>query len=43
MGWVNYRSGFGTIVDRFRWEDGCIAEHVSLFILSFRKALTAQQ
>lgn len=27
MGWVNYRSGFGEIVDRFRWEGGCIAEH----------------
>ncbi|OAL44402.1 hypothetical protein IQ07DRAFT_250772 [Pyrenochaeta sp. DS3sAY3a] len=25
--WVNYRSGFGEIVDRFRWEGGCIAEH----------------
>ncbi|KAI1630941.1 hypothetical protein F4809DRAFT_634587 [Biscogniauxia mediterranea] len=27
MSWLNYRSGFGEIVDRFRWEDGCIAEH----------------
>ncbi|RYP50952.1 hypothetical protein DL768_003618 [Monosporascus sp. mg162] len=27
QGWLNYRSGFGTIVDRFRWEGGCIAEH----------------
>jgi predicted SnoaL-like aldol condensation-catalyzing enzyme len=27
--WVNYRSGFGEIVDRFRWEGGCIVEHVS--------------
>ncbi|KAF2746979.1 hypothetical protein M011DRAFT_424610 [Sporormia fimetaria CBS 119925] len=27
MSWVNYRSGFGEIVDRFRWEGGCIAEH----------------
>ncbi|KAF5340366.1 hypothetical protein D9611_007900 [Ephemerocybe angulata] len=26
-GWVNYRSGFGAIVDRFRWEGGCIVEH----------------
>ncbi|KAH7389961.1 hypothetical protein BKA66DRAFT_414242 [Pyrenochaeta sp. MPI-SDFR-AT-0127] len=25
--WVNYRSGFGEIVDRFRWEGGCIVEH----------------
>ncbi|PKS05510.1 hypothetical protein jhhlp_008888 [Lomentospora prolificans] len=29
MSWVNYQaSGLGTIVDRFRWEGGCIAEHV---------------
>lgn len=28
MSWVNYQaSGLGTIVDRFRWEGGCIAEH----------------
>ncbi|KAI0892419.1 hypothetical protein F4806DRAFT_239343 [Annulohypoxylon nitens] len=27
MSWLNYQSPFGTIVDRFRWEDGCIAEH----------------
>ncbi|KAK0702421.1 hypothetical protein B0T21DRAFT_266549, partial [Apiosordaria backusii] len=28
MSWVNYSApGFGTIVDRFRWEGGCIAEH----------------
>ncbi|KAK4223357.1 hypothetical protein QBC38DRAFT_373288 [Podospora fimiseda] len=28
MSWVNYNGGFfGTIVDRFRWEGGCIAEH----------------
>ncbi|KAH7014368.1 uncharacterized protein B0I36DRAFT_369331 [Microdochium trichocladiopsis] len=27
MGWLNYRSAFGTVVDRFRWEGGCIAEH----------------
>ena len=26
--WLNYRSGFGTVVDRYRWEGGCIAEHV---------------
>ncbi|KAF1844418.1 uncharacterized protein K460DRAFT_290600 [Cucurbitaria berberidis CBS 394.84] len=25
--WLNYRNSFGTIVDRFRWEGGCIAEH----------------
>lgn len=28
MSWVNYQSSFGQIVDRFRWEDGCIVEHV---------------
>lgn len=28
MSWVNYRSSFGEIVDRFRWEGGCIVEHV---------------
>ncbi|KAL2140934.1 hypothetical protein VTI28DRAFT_3031 [Corynascus sepedonium] len=27
MSWVNYGSSFGQIVDRFRWEGGCIAEH----------------
>ncbi|KAK4096957.1 hypothetical protein N658DRAFT_562110 [Parathielavia hyrcaniae] len=28
MSWVNYKAGgFGEIVDRFRWEAGCIAEH----------------
>ncbi|CAI6336644.1 unnamed protein product [Periconia digitata] len=28
QGWVNYRTGsFGEVVDRFRWEAGCIAEH----------------
>ena len=31
MSWVNYRAaGMGEIVDRFRWEGGCIAEHVSI-------------
>ncbi|CAI4213646.1 unnamed protein product [Parascedosporium putredinis] len=31
MSWVNYQaSGLGTIVDRFRWEGGCIAEHVRI-------------
>ncbi|KAF1828490.1 hypothetical protein BDW02DRAFT_562943 [Decorospora gaudefroyi] len=25
--WLNYRSGFGEVVDRFRWEGGCIVEH----------------
>ncbi|USP74808.1 hypothetical protein yc1106_02082 [Curvularia clavata] len=28
QGWVNYNtSGFGEVVDRFRWEGGCIVEH----------------
>ncbi|KAJ3541859.1 hypothetical protein NMY22_g3729 [Coprinellus aureogranulatus] len=27
FGWVNYRSQFGTVVDRYRWEGGCIVEH----------------
>lgn len=38
MSWVNYKAGaMGEIVDRFRWEGGCIAEHVcrpALFFLS---------
>ncbi|KAI0381425.1 hypothetical protein F5Y04DRAFT_81888 [Hypomontagnella monticulosa] len=25
--WLNYRNSFGEIVDRYRWEDGCIIEH----------------
>ena len=30
MSWVNYRAGgIGEVVDRFRWEGGCIVEHVS--------------
>lgn len=29
MSWVNYDSSFGDVVDRFRWEGGCIVEHVS--------------
>ena len=29
MSWVNYQSSIGNIVDRFRWEEGCIVEHVS--------------
>ena len=30
QGWLNYQaSGVGTVVDRFRWEAGCIVEHVS--------------
>jgi predicted SnoaL-like aldol condensation-catalyzing enzyme len=33
--WLNYRtSGFGEVVDRYRWEGGCIVEHVSYY---FRK------
>ncbi|KAI1456039.1 hypothetical protein F4805DRAFT_459091 [Annulohypoxylon moriforme] len=27
MSWLNYQNSFGTIVDRYRWEDGCIIEH----------------
>lgn len=28
--WLEYNNTvFGKVVDRFRWEDGCIAEHVS--------------
>ncbi|KAH8881120.1 hypothetical protein GQ53DRAFT_788236 [Thozetella sp. PMI_491] len=27
MGWLHYKSGYGEIVDRYRWEGGCIAEH----------------
>jgi hypothetical protein len=30
QGWLNYKTGsFGEVVDRYRWEAGCIAEHVS--------------
>lgn len=28
MSWLNYRNSMGEIVDRYRWEDGCIIEHV---------------
>lgn len=31
MSWVNYQSSLGNIVDRFRWEAGCIVEHVCKF------------
>jgi predicted SnoaL-like aldol condensation-catalyzing enzyme len=35
QGWLNYQaSGIGTIVDRFRWESGCIVEHVGLFAMT---------
>ncbi|KAF9692513.1 hypothetical protein EKO04_009686 [Ascochyta lentis] len=27
QGFLNYKSSFGEVVDRFRWEEGCIAEH----------------
>ncbi|KAK5657945.1 hypothetical protein OQA88_2497 [Cercophora sp. LCS_1] len=30
MSWVEYDAIGMTIVDRFRWEGGCIAEHVSI-------------
>jgi hypothetical protein len=38
FGWLNYNLGtFGSIVDRYRWEAGCIVEHVCLFVsLEFR-------
>ena len=36
MSWVNYQSSFGNIVDRFRWEAGCIVEHVSEIPLCLR-------
>jgi len=30
QGWLNYRTNyFGEVVDRYRWEAGCIVEHVS--------------
>lgn len=30
MGWLEYdASGIGRVVDRYRWEEGCIVEHVS--------------
>jgi hypothetical protein len=35
MSWVNYRAGgMGEIVDRFRWEAGCIVEHVGFPLFS---------
>ena len=37
QGWLNYRSGFGEVVDRYRWEAGCIAEHVSFFTFRVRR------
>lgn len=40
QGWLHYSAGsFGEVVDRYRWEAGCIAEHVSWtldFYLVFR-------
>ncbi|KAI1385894.1 uncharacterized protein F4822DRAFT_356862 [Hypoxylon trugodes] len=27
MSWLNYKNSMGEIVDRYRWEDGCIIEH----------------
>jgi hypothetical protein len=31
MSWINYKAGrMGSIVDRFRWDAGCIAEHVCI-------------
>lgn len=34
MSWLNSRNDFGAVVDRFRWEGGCIVEHVSLHIVN---------
>jgi hypothetical protein len=40
MSWVNYRAGgMGEIVDRFRWEAGCIVEHVGFPLFSPARAL----
>ncbi|KAK3319853.1 hypothetical protein B0T19DRAFT_273419 [Cercophora scortea] len=25
--WINYDGSWGTIIDRYRWEGGCIVEH----------------
>jgi hypothetical protein len=31
MSWVNYKAGgIGEVVDRYRWDAGCIAEHVRM-------------
>lgn len=35
MGWLHYRSGFGDVVDRYRWAGGCIVEHVSILTWFF--------
>jgi hypothetical protein len=30
QGWLHYTvQGLGDVVDRYRWQDGCIVEHVS--------------
>lgn len=28
-GWLNYLANGTEVVDRYRWESGCIVEHVS--------------
>lgn len=34
MSWLEYdASGIGRVVDRFRWEAGCIVEHVCSLLL----------
>lgn len=39
QGWVNYNTtSFGEVVDRFRWEGGCIVEHVSFLFLRSERA-----
>ncbi|TAQ89051.1 hypothetical protein B7494_g2620 [Chlorociboria aeruginascens] len=27
QGWLHYTDSYGTVVDRYRWDGGCIAEH----------------
>lgn len=30
-GWLNYKAGgLGEVVDRYRWDSGCIVEHVRI-------------
>ncbi|KAL7620094.1 hypothetical protein AAE478_010644 [Parahypoxylon ruwenzoriense] len=38
QGWLNYEaSGVGEIIDRYRWEAGCIAEHDWVYVLNAYK------
>jgi hypothetical protein len=37
QGWLNYRTNsFGEVVDRYRWEAGCIMEHVCVSCRTLR-------